>query len=302
MNISHYLPSKKFAKILISVLVIGAVIFFVTKANTSHSLKSSKNTISLTPQEIIEGDRDGDGVRDWEESLWGTNPDAKDTDEDGVGDLEEIEARRKEIASKQGIQLDENSENLNETDIFSRDIFASIISLKEKGMLTQDAVKQLAEAAGKSFTGKVEIEDKTTSDSLKSLSDTPENRKAYIKQIDVLLAEYWKKGINQEFQVFGTYSDTENPATLSELSQIATIYEDLSNALIKIPVPTSLKVSHRDLVNITYKMSVALKNVSQAETNEIMSAVGITQYKDQTIEFSRIINVYTVLVNQYGTL
>lgn len=302
MNISHYLPSKKFAKILISVLVIGAVIFFVTKANTSHSLKSSKNTISLTPQEIIEGDRDGDGVRDWEESLWGTNPDAKDTDEDGVGDLEEIEARRKEIASKQGIQLDENSENLNETDIFSRDIFASIISLKEKGMLTQDAVKQLAEAAGKSFTGKVEIEDKTTSDSLKSLSDTPENRKAYIKQIDVLLAEYWKKGINQEFQVFGTYSDTENPATLSELSQIATIYEDLSNALIKIPVPTSLKVSHRDLVNITYKMSVALKNVSQAETNEIMSAVGITQYKDQTIEFSRIINVYTILVNQYGTL
>ena len=185
MNISHYLPSKKFAKILISVLVIGAVIFFVTKANTSHSLKSSKNTISLTPQEIIEGDRDGDGVRDWEESLWGTNPDAKDTDEDGVGDLEEIEARRKEIASKQGIQLDENSEKLNETDIFSRDIFASIISLKEKGMLTQDAVKQLAEAAGKSFSGKVEIEDKTTSDSLKTLSDTPENRKAYIKQIDV---------------------------------------------------------------------------------------------------------------------
>lgn len=302
MNISHYLPSKKFAKILVSVLIIGSVIFFVTKANTPHSLKSSKNTLSLTPQEIIEGDRDEDGVRDWEESLWGTNPDSKDTNNDGVSDLEEIESRRKEIALKQGIQLDENSENLNETDIFSRDIFASIISLKEKGMLTQDAVKQLAEAAGKSFTGKVEIEDKTTSDSLKAVSDTPENRKTYIKQIDVLLAEYWKKGINQEFKIFSTYSETQNPEVLADLSQIATTYEELSNALIKIPVPTSLKISHRDLINITYKMNVALKNVSQAETNEIMSAVGITQYKDQTIEFSRIINVYTVLVNQYGTL
>jgi hypothetical protein len=302
MAISNYLPSKKFTKILLIILAVGIIIFIISKRNSLGNLKSSKKTLSLTPEQIIEGDRDEDGVRDWEESLWGTNPDSKDTNNDGVSDLEEIESRRKEIALKQGIQLDENSENLNETDIFSRDIFASIISLKEKGLLTQDAVKQLAEAAGKSFTGKVEIEDKTTSDSLKAVSDTPENRKIYIKQIDVLLAEYWKKGINQEFKIFSTYSETQNPEVLADLSQIATTYEELSNALIKIPVPTSLKISHRDLINITYKMNVALKNVSQAETNEIMSAVGITQYKDQTIEFSRIINVYTVLVNQYGTL
>ncbi len=300
MSISKYFPSRKFS-ILLIICALVAIVYFVFFNSSNDKTSKQVKTVTLTPTEIIEGDRDEDGIRDWEEALWGTNPDNKDSDGDGIDDLVEIEEKRSKLSSGNTGSVGEEV-TLNETEMFSRDIFASIISLREKGALNDESLKSLAEATGKSFTGKVEIEDKTTSDSLKAVSDTPENRKIYIKQIDVLLAEYWKKGINQEFKIFSTYSETQNPEVLADLSQIATTYEELSNALIKIPVPTSLKISHRDLINITYKMNVALKNVSQAETNEIMSAVGITQYKDQTIEFSRIINVYTVLVNQYGTL
>ncbi|MDQ5962105.1 MAG: hypothetical protein QG669_498 [Patescibacteria group bacterium] len=300
MSISKYFPSRKFS-ILLIICALVAIVYFVFFNSSNDKTSKQVKTVTLTPTEIIEGDRDEDGIRDWEEALWGTNPDNKDSDGDGIDDLVEIEEKRSKLSSGNTGSVGEEV-TLNETEMFSRDIFASIISLREKGALNDESLKSLAEATGKSFTGKVEIDNVVETADIQTLPDDTPSKKNYIKSVDTLMAAYWQKGINQEYEIFGKYVVSENKELLAELNQIATAYENLSNELKKLSVPSSLVITHRDLVNTTYKMNVATKNIAQADTNELVSAIGIAQYKDQIIEFTRLLNVYTVLLSQYGTL
>ena len=304
MSISHYLPSKKFSLILGICVLVGVGYFIFIRSTSSHSTKLTKKTLELTPEQIIEGDRDGDGVRDWEEALWGTNPDKKDSDENGIDDLAEIDNRRKKIAESQGLDPeDSSSKTLNETDLFSRDIFASIISLREKGALNEESIKTLANAAGKSFSGNMELGNIVELENiLTTKGDTLEQKKEYLKKINTLLTNYWKKGINEEFKVFAEYSVTENKDILIELVSTSKTYEALSLELKSMTVPESMAVTQRDFINNTHKISIALQNISQSDSNELISTIGIAQYKEQSAEFTRLLNIFTGLIAEHDIL
>ncbi len=303
MSISNYLPSKKFSKVLVVLLVGGVIVLILSKSRSLGTLTSSKKTLTLTPEQIIEGDRDNDGLRDWEEALWGTNPDQQDTDKNGVSDLEEIEKKRQDIADQQGIDLSKEQENLNETDMFSRDIFASIISLKEKGALNQESIKSLADAAGKSFSGNMDLADSTQMKDIAIQSDdTLEQKKAYLKKFDLLMVSYQKKGVNSEYRIFSDYTLSDNKELLTELAAISPLYEQLSQEMKKVPVPSSIAQTHLDFINTTHKISEAMKNISTADNNELISTIGIAQYKEQNTNYIKLLNIYTDLISTHGIL
>lgn len=71
-----YLPSKKFASIIISIIVIIAL-FFATKWIISiiKERKISKDSPTpMTVGSLIQKDSNKNGIADWEEYLWGLNP------------------------------------------------------------------------------------------------------------------------------------------------------------------------------------------------------------------------------------
>ncbi|MBP6856211.1 MAG: hypothetical protein KBC42_02275 [Candidatus Pacebacteria bacterium] len=303
MSISRFLPSKKFTIILSVCLVAGLGYFLVSKSGFSAKASNKKTTLVLTPEQIIDGDRDGDGVRDWEESLWGTNPDLKDSNDDGIDDLSDIESRRKKLSIENADNLNATDEELNETDIFSRDIFASIMSLKEKGALNEASIKSLAEITEKSFSNNTAIANIVElSDIKKTSTDTLEQRKVYLKKIDSLLTSYEERGLGKEFTVFAEYYENAETTSLATLMPISTTYENMSKELALIETPQPMLILHRDFINNTHKLSVAIKNISQIDTNGILGATGFSQYKEQSTEFTRIIRVYAELLAQHDIL
>jgi hypothetical protein len=87
----QYLPSKTFLSFLIVAVSIGAVWHFVAQEELeppNQNTSSTKKTVAI--EQIAQKDTDGDGLLDWEETLWGTDPKNPDTDGDGIGDNEEI--------------------------------------------------------------------------------------------------------------------------------------------------------------------------------------------------------------------
>ena len=75
-------------------------------------------------EDLMNKDTDGDGLLDWEEGLWGTSPDKKDTNDDGVPDNTEIAKLKTELRQNTGgdVSVIQNEENLTQTDKFSRSI------------------------------------------------------------------------------------------------------------------------------------------------------------------------------------
>src|SRR3989344_2117840 len=72
---------------VITITVIG--LWYVgNRAIGQRAPATATSTLALT--RTNQPDTDGDGLRDWEEELWGTQKNNPDTDGDGVSDGEEI--------------------------------------------------------------------------------------------------------------------------------------------------------------------------------------------------------------------
>src|ERR1035437_9845115 len=81
-----YLPSKKFMLIIgagLVLVVVIFVIFFMSSSGQNFTTGNKNNTAlkveNQTITDLIQKDSDGDGVPDWEEVLWGTDPNKKIT-------------------------------------------------------------------------------------------------------------------------------------------------------------------------------------------------------------------------------
>ncbi len=81
------------------VIIFFAVMLLKPSAKESALTNKESQTPSQTPSLGVEGltDTDQDGLKDWEEVLWKTDPNNPDTDGDGITDYEEAKiAQRKQ--------------------------------------------------------------------------------------------------------------------------------------------------------------------------------------------------------------
>src|SRR3989338_4813425 len=98
-GILTYFPSKKFIlKILFIALALSAVFWFIfnkeVKKNKKDSLIYQKQNAPNQLNQFLDKDSDNDGLKDWEEILWKTDPRNSDTDKDGTPDGEEVKQNR----------------------------------------------------------------------------------------------------------------------------------------------------------------------------------------------------------------
>ena len=111
-----------------------------------------------------EQDTDEDGLKDWEESLWGTDVKNPDTDGDGTSDGDEVAVKRNPtiagpddayVENRRGGSEGEatSTEELSQTALLTREYFATIINLKESKNFNEGTMSQLSESLVQNFIG-----------------------------------------------------------------------------------------------------------------------------------------------------
>ena len=94
------LPSNKIGGLLIAVVlvvvlvIVGDVILGKFGGKILPDYVDADIVIHRKTTDNSSSDSDGDGLLDWEESLWGTDPLKYDTDGDGTSDKDEINQNR----------------------------------------------------------------------------------------------------------------------------------------------------------------------------------------------------------------
>ncbi len=101
----QYAPSKKFILLVLALLVLGGT-FWVFRNNskknqTNYGASGQLNNGPVVAEEISK-DSDADGLKDWEEALWKTDPNNRDTDNDGTPDGQEIKENRNPLVAGDG--------------------------------------------------------------------------------------------------------------------------------------------------------------------------------------------------------
>jgi hypothetical protein len=286
-KISSILPSKKFGIRLLIVLCIvgvGISITFVIKNKKNKVVTTNRNNITIgdntTLASLLERDTDDDGLADWEEALWGTNP-KNQYSKEGIRDDIYVERRRMEITGG----VPPPTKEQTETDKFAKQLFASLIALKQTGQYDKDTIDGLAlNLAGQITSQQLPIVYNLENIKVTVASDKNELA-TYYKKIQELFEKHKEEGLGNEIDVFfGTETiedKVQNSRTISDA------YRKFSEEIIKVVAPSQVAPLQLDIANKSFAMSIAVKNMLQIEADPLVGFVGFSQYQLISEEFIR---------------
>jgi hypothetical protein len=281
-----FLPSKKFTIIFLIVIFLCAVGLFIA-LRSSKNVTSAYNPIVFSeddgPTSLVELDSDGDGVLDWQEALWGTNPYLQDTDEDGVLDNVEIEAMKIKRVEETGVS---KTEELNETAILSQQILSTVIAYQEKGLSSVGVMEELAFDIGENVKESSNLPDIYFIEDIK-IDDTRSERDYYLDILTAMMP--YKNVLDTELPIITNTKESDFDKAIQELEELKNIYLTLSEESLDISVPSSLVVYHLTLVNTYVKLAIADDNLKEVFHNPIVGAIGINQYKIYSDIFTQLI-------------
>jgi hypothetical protein len=128
--------------------VLFVFVLFLTKNETVFKNLTKDSGLVYNGNEKVGDltvrDSDEDGVPDWQEGIFGTDPTKKDTNDDGVSDYIEIQRQGGKLPTDGELNFNiDESGNLTKTDELSRDLFSTVATLTQTGVIDQETIDKL---------------------------------------------------------------------------------------------------------------------------------------------------------------
>lgn len=292
-----FLPSKKFAYIVGSIIVAFLIVLGVQNLAeiTSKNRTDKKSETTLKDdklQEFLAVDSDKDGLKDWEEGLWKTDPKKADTDEDGTSDGDEVKTNRDPLKKAPGDEIDpkiiaENKKDeeefakLNPTEQFSRIFFSQYIDAKnstggrtlstsEKQAILNNMISDLSETS-------TIIKYRTESLNILNGENTT-TIKDYGNKFGLIILEN-SKYAGRELIYMAKATAYEDEKSLDVLDLIIKEYNNTIASLASLPVPAKAASTHADILNAFENMKMGVEGMKKIFYDPATAIISISQYQ-----------------------
>ena len=260
-------PIKNILLIVIAILLVGGAFLYAEYRNAQSDKVYTAKDVSVSTDNGLskqDVDTDGDGAKDWEEILAGTNP----------NDPKSKPSTAKSPTTK---DITAQVEKIQPIDAISRDFFAKYMELRQIGANTDTQSQQ--ELAQNTVNGIVlakpaqyKIEEiLTKSDS------SNEGLKQYGQEIGVIFKKY---AINSrdEGVIALEAGDKNDPTILKEIDPIIASYKNIINALLKVKAPKSIAILHLDLLNSMNGALFIAQAFRNSDTDPLKQVQAIAYY------------------------
>ncbi len=232
--------NKNFLLICIAILLVGGSFIYAEYQNKEKdNVYNAKDltVINNDESEPQDADTDGDGSKDWEEILVGTDPNdvkSKPSDKKSVitGDVSKNVAKNK----------------LDPMDIVSREFFARYMELRQLGS-SKDKASQLELA--QATAGNIVLS-KPATYTEKEISIKQDQSIEAVRQYGLEVGNIFKKYLvksRNEAVIVRDSIEQEDPEILKELDPVIASNKNIINSLVKLSVPASLTTIHLDILN-----------------------------------------------------
>lgn len=297
-NKKGYLPSWQFMATAAAIVVVAGLVYFAERApNVGPVQYTNPDTVlqADTVQNLIAGqsdvDTDHDGLKDWEESLWKTDPNNPDTDGDGTPDGKEV-AEGRDPTKKGPNDLLSNSVSgsasasanadteLSATDKLARQFFTTYTQAKQSGLSigssTQSQIistalsqRNLVTPTRQYSIGELNVSNDVSEVALRNYMNTLgsiEKNHAYDPSVDTEIAIFNKAVLNQDQSV------------LTNMTPIVARYNSEVQALLKVPVPKDLTSQHLAYTNAIATIAQDVASMQKVYTDPVQALSGYSEY------------------------
>ena len=306
-DFKDYLPSKKFRYSILALIVLGLMvfaissIFFGKNSYIAQKKEAKLQNQKITIDNLLQKDTDGDGVMDWEEALWGTDPNKERTFND-TSDLNYIKQKRGDLNLSENSNLTLNNDTITETDKFAQQFFASLLAMKQSGQIDENTINNISTTLGQNIVDPNLIDKYTKKDINVSPADGVNEQRAYYENIKKLFETYVNEGIGDEIEIVSTIvsSNTiENKQnSVDKLETIASAYQNFAKKMIELKVPESVAKYHIPIINSANNAGISVQNMVKIIDDPIVGLSGLSQYQKYSEELiTSVENLKKILSN-----
>ncbi len=278
--------------VFLVVFILAAASYFVfseyRKRTVEYSPTDEKITENINKQ-ISKLDSDSDGLKDWEETLWKTDPNNPDTDGDGTEDNLEILANRNPLIAGPNDSLEKEIEekevnddfladlDLNQTDIFAKDFFSGYVALKQADLLGSEEEKMILQ---KITDQTFKTEPKVNLYSLDNLKITLDSGKDSLQKYSNTFIKILSEipNLRDDNIILKEALDNDSPESLKEIESNVVFYRKVINSLAEMEVPFILQEKHLTLINLFAKFINTTEQLLLIFTDPLTALVGAKEY------------------------
>jgi hypothetical protein len=265
---------------------------FLLKINTNKAEPTKKEVaviVDSTVKKALAEDSDGDGLKNWEESIRKTDPNLSDTDNDGTNDGDEVKEGRDPLVKgpndKENVtETDSNSipkKTPTATDLLSREVFEKYLEAKKNGLdITEELEQQIADAVlNKDYEGDVIYFDQ------KDLRTSTDTSYAALKNYGNLFGSIVSTppvpNVPNELVILEKIqTDGITDIDISNLELLAKRYAKIKDGLVKMIVPKGAEIGHTQIIRGVEVMYGFVNGIQTLEKDPIGSLPKIARYEE----------------------
>lgn len=253
-------------------------------------------------------DSDSDGLPDWEESLYGTDPLNAQSVQTGLTDAEAVaqglvkprfvtevsEQNRQNVTEDMpGVLAASNSV----TDRFAQAFFKNYMATRGDGQPTEEQVLQFAESAVADLrTSNAPAQEYSISD-VRTGTGGAAAVKEYIAAVEAAFLKFPTRAGSPELEYVTLAVTGGDTSSLDKARGIAQNYMRQADELMLIPVPPEARLMHLALANSVHALGVITENMAAMDTDPMLGMLGIIEYQPAAFEAIEALAAYAGLAN-----
>ncbi len=234
-------------------------------------------------------DQDADGLKDWEEGIFRTDPQNPDTDTDGTSDGEEIRQSRDPLvhgpndalatSTQQVIDWEDTAGPVNLTGRIAQSLGQQLIAQHllnpEKNLNPKEIAAQIAEGAA---AYKPAIQSLTLKDLTITKDESPETIIVWAEQFDAAIQRSFRNTKQDEVSLMLQAIQKEDYQALTLLDAYITAYDAVAGDIKKLPVPSSFSGEQLRFLNLLVQFREIATHFRTAEEDPVAAIAGIKPY------------------------
>ncbi|MEX0934056.1 MAG: hypothetical protein WD003_02240 [Candidatus Paceibacterota bacterium] len=265
-------------------LLTGAVLVKGGEQDTFGKNKEGSFYVSEGELSFFQEDSDGDGLKDWEEVLVGSDKNNPDTDGDGVndyiqfgGDLSLYDGE--EITKKYGIEESFffQSESGNLTEKFAKSLFVSSLNIsqgdnfQDEDEIISNLVHQLE---------KPDIAQYTRDDMTIAHNTTNDELRAFGNILATQLQANPAINVQEVLSLFETLALNSLPEFADKIQEQSVVFDGLAKDILTLSVPSESVGIFLQLVNSYKKTANSLTGMSRVHKDAILGKFSFDEYRN----------------------
>lgn len=284
--------------IVTAVLISGPLPFHFQKVNaeSTHDLLVS----------YAAKDTDSDGLPDWEEALYGTDPNnphsVNQTVTDGDAVSQGLIKPKFATATSTAISADSlpgstpGPETI--TDQFARTLFAQYLSTRGSTQPTNEEIQKFVLDGVAQLMADQKNTPAFNLGQVRSAGTGPGALIAYAAAAEGVFTRHEVASDNDIISDLSIATLKNDPKAIARISSTAKTYSSIARELMQLPVPSELIPAHVALANSLMSLSTSLQDLTTVNTDPVRSMLGISEYPDGVTAFT---TALTTMYSVYRT-